>query len=161
MSKPHVQARAAYRAARGLFRLAEAAPQRPATVLTSSGYRRDERSPNNEYRDEAVRLAHGADPRAVSHLARHVDDSMQSSPREWFGLCESVLERRDTLLRYRFTARRLVWRFDTSGFRLLDAKAKRIASAKASREAEARMLAAAQACVDLTESAVAAMRAAA
>lgn len=175
--KTHSAAYWRYSMARSLFRLAYSAPQRPHTVETGYGWRRDERRPNNELRDQAEAWASKADPRAISFLARREEAPLESCLRARFHASNprmrevvggkwvdagypnrryALAQLRFACLSYRGANRRYLYGFDTSGYRLLDAQAKRIAATRASREAEAQMLDMAQRCVNRMDEARAA-----
>ncbi len=178
-----MDARTAWAAAHRLNRIAEADPGYDFNrTLTRSGRNPTAYGHVNPTRDEAVRIACSADPRAISHLSRFQAPAFVSRLRAQFQhdnprMYEIVGNRKvdaghanrrfalrnlsTSLLYARTSMKGYMWDFDTFGYRLLDAKAQRMAAEHKSRAAETEMLAMAARCVTATERGVAAMRVAA
>lgn len=173
-----MDAKTTFREARHLYRLADASEGYSFdNRITRSGRNPMAYGHVNPIRDHAVALASNANPRAISFLSRREEAPLESCLRARFHASNPRMRevvggkwvdagypnRRHALaqlgfacLSYRGANRRHLYGFNTNGYRLLDAQAKRIAATRASREAEARMLDMAQRCVNRMDEARAA-----
>lgn len=162
-----MDAKTTFREARHLYRLADADPGYSFdNRMTRSGRNPLAHGHVNPTRDRAVAEAHNLHPLCVTFLGRRKDSRMASLLRaslEHELAIADARQRRAAIYRmgmtlhtsYRGAMKGRLFAF-TTGYSLLDAKAKRIAATTASHAAQATMLAEAQKCVTATKAAVAA-----